>query len=160
MIREIKLEDAPQVCEIYNYYIENTTITFEEDPITLQEMRERVVHITQKYPWFVEEESGIIIGYAYANRWKERSAYRFTVETSVYVRDAYRGRGIGTRLMERLLSYLKEANIHTVIAGISLPNESSVRLHEKLGFQWIAQFPEVGYKFGRWLDVGYWFCRL
>ncbi len=97
-----------------------------------------------------------IVGYAYATPWKPRSAYRFSVEASVYVDFAHMGWGTGSLLYGQLLSVLQEKQIHMVIAGISLPNEASVALHEKFGFRKVAHFPEVGFKFGSWIDVGYW----
>jgi phosphinothricin acetyltransferase len=104
----------------------------------------------------VWEEDGAIAGYAYATEWKERSAYRFSVESTVYVAPGLAGRGIGTRLYEALLAELQRRKVHCVIGGISLPNDASVALHERLGFVKIGHFKEVGWKFDRWVDVGYW----
>ena len=156
MIRNATIEDAGALCDIYNHYVLNTTITFEEKPVSLDEMRGRIAEVTASLPWYVWEEDGNVIGYAYASRWKSRSAYRFSVESSVYLHADCTGKGIGGQLYESLLSGLRSRSIHGVIAGISLPNEGSVALHERMGFVKVAHFREVGWKFGQWLDVGYW----
>jgi len=119
-------------------------------------MERRVNQVTAKFPWIVYEEKGIVIGYAYASSWKERSAYRFSVEGTVYLDKDQIGRGIGIKLYEHLLHELEKNNIHYIIGGISLPNEASVALHERLGFRKCAHFKEVGRKFNQWIDVGYW----
>lgn len=155
-LRRIRPEDASGICSIYNYYVTHSICTFEEEPVPVPEMTNRIREILSSYPWLVLEEEGEIRGYIYATKWKSRSAYRYSTELSVYVRHGYQGRGIGKILMERLLQELKASGIHTVIGGIVLPNERSVRLHESFGFQKVAHFSEVGFKFGKWLDVGYW----
>ncbi len=119
-------------------------------------MRERLKLISSQYPWLVYEENNRIIGYAYATKWKSRSAYLYSVESTVYVKKGEERKGIGTKLYTKLLELLLNERIHVVIGGITLPNSSSVGLHEKLGFKKIAHFKEVGYKFGKWRDVGYW----
>ena len=159
MIRQVNPADGAAICGIYNYYIENTTFTFEETIVQISEMEERIRKICAKYPYIVmEEESGHgeVNGFAYINTWKERSAYRFSAEVSIYIRDGFQGKGIGRKLMERLIEETRIAGIHSLVAGITLPNERSVALHEKIGFSKIAQFKEIGYKFNKWLDVGYW----
>jgi phosphinothricin acetyltransferase len=156
MIRPCLPSDAPQVCEIYNHYVRNTVVTFEEVDVTEREMAQRISEIRSQLPWLVWEEEGTIAGYAYAAPWKTRSAYRFSVETTVYLSRTAIGRGIGTRLYKVLLVDLRERKIHSVIGGIALPNAASVALHERLGFAKIAQFKEVGWKFDKWIDVGYW----
>jgi phosphinothricin acetyltransferase len=160
MIRAVGTGDAPDICEIYNYYLERTAITFEEVPVSPEEMAERIRKVTAEYPWLVWEEAGTVLGYAYVNRWKERSAYRFSVEDSVYVRAGRERRGLGWALMSALLEEVKKTTIHGIVAGISLPNPGSVALHEKAGFTQVACFKEIGYKHGNWLDVGYWELRL
>jgi len=155
-LRRVLIEDASAICDIYNYYITHSICTFEEDPVSISEMENRIREVSSFYPWLIAEEGGVVYGYIYANRWKTRSAYRYSAELSVYVRNGYQGRGIGKTLLGHLLDELKRQGIHTVIGGIVLPNERSVRLHETLGFTKVAHFLEVGYKFGKWLDVGYW----
>ena len=156
MIRPAKLSDAGALCDIYNRYITETTITFEEAPITAKEMKSRIKNVMRNYPWLVYEEDGKIAGYTYASKWKERSAYRYSVETGIYIDSGYIGRGIGTKLKGKLLKELKKKSIHSVICGIALPNPASIALCEKFGFTRIAHFKEVGFKLNKWVDVGYW----
>ena len=155
-IRPVNLTDAVQIAEIYNYYIKNTHQTFETEPLGSDEMQERIAKTDEKYPYLVAEENGEIYGYAYASQFKMRQAYEFSVEVSIYVKNEAKQKGIGTRLYEKLFEDLKETDIHAIMAGISLPNDPSVKFHEKLGFTKVARFREVGYKLGRWVDVGYW----
>ncbi len=155
-IRNVNTEYEAKIAEIYNYYIKNTHQTFETEVLTADEMRERIDEITETYPYFVAEEDGKIYGYAYATQFKLRQAYEFSAEVSIYVKADEKQKGIGSQLYDRLFEELKETDIHAIIAGISLPNDGSVRFHEKLGFTKVAHFREVGYKLGRWVDVGYW----
>ncbi len=156
MIRPIHNNDIKHVCDIYNYYVINTTVTFEEEVVTVEDMQERVNEVTAKYPWLVCELEGRVVGYAYAGPWKSRCAYRYSVESSVYLSHDAVGKGIGTRLYQSLLDVLKNTDVHGVIGGVAMPNEASVALHEKFGFQKVAHFKEVGYKFNQWIDVAYW----
>jgi L-amino acid N-acyltransferase YncA len=156
MIRHASIEDAEAICGIYNHYIINTINTFEEEPVSVKEMKELIAKVTVSLPWFVLEQNGIINGFAYASKWKIRSGYRFSVETTVYLQPDFTGKGSGRRLYESLITELRNRSFHSVIGGIALPNERSVALHEKLGFQKIAHFKEVGWKFNQWIDVGYW----
>lgn len=156
MIRKVTFDDIQQICDIYNHYIQKTIITFEESPVPCKEMKKRIVEITSSLPFFVYTENEEIIGYTYASKWKGRCAYRFSVETTVYLKAGQQGKGIGTKLYTALLNDLRKRNIHAVIAGIALPNKESQHLHEKFGFKKVAHFTEVGYKFNKWIDVGYW----
>jgi L-amino acid N-acyltransferase YncA len=156
MIRQVRISDADAICCIYNKYISETTITFEETPLQAEDMAKRIKDITQNYPWLVYEENGRVVGYTYASRWKERSAYRYAVETGIYIDSDYIGKGIGTILKGELLKLLKEKSIHSVICGIALPNPASIALNEKFGFKKVAHLEEVGFKFGKWVDVSYW----
>lgn len=157
MIRRVKPADAAAICDIYNYYVENTMISFEEKPVSKNEMESRIRNISSKYPYLIrEEEDGEINGFVYACPWKDRSAYRFSAELSVYVRKGFLGRGIGWELMERILEEARTTDLHSLVSGIALPNERSIALHEKAGFRKIAQFDEIGFKFNKWHDVGYW----
>jgi phosphinothricin acetyltransferase len=155
-IREIRPDDAAAVRDIYGHYIAQTVATFEEEPVAVEEMRRRIGEVSAKFPWLVAEEDGELAGYAYATSWKSRSAYRNTVESTVYLRAGLTGRGIGSALYAELIDELRRRGVRCVIGGITLPNAASVALHEKLGFEAIGRFREVGFKFGRWLDVGYW----
>jgi phosphinothricin acetyltransferase len=156
MIRTVKSTDGMAICGIYNYYVKHTVISFEENPISITEMEHRIGDISAVYPWLVWEEAGELIGYAYVNKWKDRIAYRGSVENSIYLKQGHEGKGLGTCLLTRLLEEVKKTSVHAVIAGITLPNERSIALHERLGFTKIAQFKEIGFKLNQWLDVGYW----
>jgi phosphinothricin acetyltransferase len=156
MIRIAKIEDAAGIVDIYNYYIENTNITFETKPIQETEMQNRIRTVLEKYPFLVYEESGRIRGYGYASDWKKREAYRHTVESTIYMDRAYQGKGTGATLMDVLLKELKNMPVHAVIACIAIPNPQSIKFHEKFGFRQVSEFKEVGYKFGKWIDVGDW----
>jgi phosphinothricin acetyltransferase len=130
-IRDVRVEESARICEIYNYYVESTSISFEEEPVPQQEMARRIEAVSRNYPWLVYESDGEVLGYAYLSRWKERSAYRYTAETSVYVAEGHTGEGIGTALMQELLERVKKLEVHALIAVIALPNEKSVAVHEK-----------------------------
>ena len=155
-VRRVKAEDAAPIADIYNFYVSNTHHTFETEKITLAGMRKRIGEIAGNFPFLVCEENGEIFGYAFATRYKARQAYRHSVEVSVYVKDGSHKKGIGKSLYQGLLESLAETDVHAIIAGIALPNDASVRLHERFGFEKVAHFREVGFKFGRWIDVGYW----
>ena len=113
-----------------------------------------------RLPWYVFERDGAVIGYAYATPWRVRSAYRFSVESSVYVSHEAPRQGIGTQLYKTLIEDLRRRGLQVVIGGIAQPNDASVQLHERLGFQKVAHFTRVGRKFGKWVDVGYWELHL
>jgi phosphinothricin acetyltransferase len=156
MIRMCTAADAAAVCAIYNPYVLETVVTFEEEPVCTAEMARRIGEVTARFPWLGAEEGGAIVGYAYATPWKVRAAYRHSVETTVYLAPGHAGRGVGTALYRELIELLRKAAVHAVIGGVALPNAASVALHEKLGFKKTAHFPEVGHKLGRWVDVAYW----
>lgn len=157
MIQDVESGDAERICRIYNHYVEHTTITFEEEPVSIEAMQTRIAEVRScGLPWIVYCDGGETLGYAYAGRWKPRSAYRHSVESSVYLDKERVGKGIGSALYEELLSRLRKASIHAVVGGVALPNEASVRLHEKFGFRKVAHFQQIGLKFGRWIDVAYW----
>lgn len=157
MIRDASLDDAAGIADIYNHYITESVVTFEQAAISDEVMKERINQVlSQGLPWLVAEEQSEILGYCYATPWKERSAYRFSVEITVYLNSETKGRGWGSRLYSSLFERLKQKDIHAVMGGITLPNEASVKLHEKFGMSKVAHFKQVGYKFAQWLDVGYW----
>lgn len=160
MIRKVEKKDIDAIRCIYNYYIKNTTITFEEMPISSDEVLSRVNDIIPDLPYLVSEEDDKVVGYAYATKWKGRCAYKYSVETTVYIDKANLHKGIGTQLYLKLLAELRARGYHRAIGGIALPNEGSIALHEKLGFSKVAHFSEVGNKFDRWIDVGYWEYKL
>ena len=153
MIRVVTTNDAPSIARIYNEYVLNSTITFETDPVTNEEMEQRVINLSKDFPYFVFEEDGKILGYCYAHNWKEKAAYKYTLETTVYLSPDVKGKGIGTCLMNQLIETCKEKGYHNLIACITAGNEASFKLHTKLGFKKVSHFHEVGMKFGQWLDV-------
>ena len=156
-IRPASSADAQQIAEIYNHYIATSHATFEIDPIDAHEMLQRMEDgWAADYPFLVCQEKGEIVGYAYGRQFRTRSAYQHSIEVSVYIKPGYEGKNIGTMLYEKLLDEIRTGAFHAIIAGISLPNDASVMLHEKFGFRNVAHFREVGRKFDRWIDVGYW----
>lgn len=156
-IRVSERKDAGALAAIYNHYVKESTITFEEEPVTAAEMARRVEEVqSASFPWLIAESEGRVAGYAYATHWKLRSAYRFSVEITVYIAPAALGQGIGSMLYEQLFNHLQVLGVHVVIGGIALPNPASIALHEKFGLRKVAHFQEGGFKFGRWIDVGYW----
>lgn len=157
LIRPATSGDAEAIARIYGHYTVNTSISFEEEVVSSTDMAQRIQEVlSSSLPWLVADQGQQAVGYAFASKWKGRCAYRYSVETSVYLDPAFTGRGIGSQLYEALLAALRQRSIHVVIGGIALPNEASVALHERLGFSKVAHFREVGYKFGHWIDVGYW----
>jgi L-amino acid N-acyltransferase YncA len=155
-VRSANVADAQAICNIYNYYVTNTTISFEELEVKAPEMSRRIISVSETFPWLVIENAGIVEGYAYATKWRERSAYRFSVEVSVYLSPLAIGRGCGASLYGALFEQLSKLGVHVLIAGIALPNEKSIKLHEKMGFVKVAHFSEVGFKNNQWVDVAYW----
>ncbi len=157
MIRAARESDAEGVAAIYNYYITDTIVTFEEEPLPAAELARRIRSVIDAgLPWLVAEENDGILGYAYATPWKERIGYRFSVETTVYLSKDCTGRGVGSQLYTELFRLLEEKGVHSAIGGVCLPNDASVALHEKFGMKRVAEFEEVGIKFNRWLNVAYW----
>lgn len=157
MVRPILSEDSAALARIYNHYIEHTIITFEETVVTGADMAKRVEELTGAgFPWFVYEEAGEVIGYAYAGPFNKRASYRHTVESTVYLDHKHTGRGIGRALYGKLFEEIRGRSMHCIIGGISLPNPASVAIHESFGFEKVAHYKEVGRKFDRWIDVGYW----
>lgn len=157
VIRAATAGDAGAMAAIYNHYVLETIVTFEEEPVAPEEMARRIAEVQAAgLPWLVAEEGGLAAGYAYATPWRSRFGYRFSVEVTVYTAPGQEGRGVGSRLYGELLPLLEAKGLHAAMGGIALPNDASVALHEKFGFQKVAHFRESGIKFGRWIDVGYW----
>lgn len=154
MIREvIPSTDSKQIAEIYNKYIEKTTVSFETEPLSVVAMQIRVREISSEYPYYVYMEDDKIIGYAYAHKWKERAAYRNTLETSIYVDSSCRNHGIGKKLMSHLIGECRKRNVHVLIACITANNVESINFHKSLGFAEVSHFYNVGEKFGEKLDI-------
>jgi phosphinothricin acetyltransferase len=154
--RNVKIEDAADIIRIYNSYVNDTIVTFDEEYMSLMEMERKVENWDSRYPWLVYEEDGQVIGYAYADTWKLKSAYRTSVETTIYLDKNATGKQIGYKLYSELIRQLKNDGFKVLIGCISLPNPPSIKLHEKLGFEKVGHFKQMGYKLGQWIDVGYW----
>jgi L-amino acid N-acyltransferase YncA len=148
--------DAEGVWAIYTPYVRTSAITFETTEPSVQEVAQRIAGISARYPWLICETSDAITGYAYASRHRERAAYQWCVEVSVYVDGAHHGRGIGSALYDALFRILMDQGFYTAYAGITLPNPASISLHEKKGFKAIGVFGNAGYKLNAWHDVGWW----
>lgn len=155
-IRPATAADTAAICSIYNYYIEHTVITFEEVAVSIDVMQTRIDKITPTYPWLVCEDAGEVVGYAYASQWKERSAYKHTAEMTVYLKYDATQKGYGSALYKELIAQLKAKGCHVLLGCLAIPNEPSAKLHERFGFKQIAHFTDVGRKFERWIDLGYW----
>ena len=156
-VRTVTDDDAAAIARIYNHYVTDTIVTFEEEPVTGDEMLARIHDVESvSLPWLVAELNGDVVGYAYAGKWKARRGYRIAVEVTVYLDSASGGKGIGSALYFQLLTELKSNGIHTAMGGIALPNDASIKLHEKFGFKKVAHFKENGIKFGELIDVAYW----
>lgn len=156
MIRSAVEQDAEQLCDIYNHFVSNSVVTFEEETVSTQDMAQRIAELSSVFPWLVFETGDQIAGYAYASPWRQRIAYRNSVEVTVYVATDLQEKGVGTKLYQSLIERLRKQQFHCALAGIALPNPASIAVHEKLGFKKVAEFSEVGRKFGRWVDVAYW----
>lgn len=156
-IRPATADDGPALAALYNHFILHTPVSFEEVELAGAEMARRVADVQASgFPWLVATLGDAVAGYAYASPWRTRSAYRFSVEVTVYVSHEHPRRGIGTALYDALFASLRERGVHAVIGGITLPNDASVALHERFGLTKVAHFAQVGFKFGVWHDVGYW----
>ena len=160
-VRDAVPADAAAMAAIYNHFVLNSTISFEESAVSPEDFAQRVSAVQDGgLPWIVIESGGVLAGYAYASKWRVRHAYRFSVEASVYIDHDMGGKAYGSALYTALLARLRAAGCHLVIGGIAQPNPASIALHEKFGFRKVAHFSEVGFKFGRWVDVGYWELKL
>jgi phosphinothricin acetyltransferase len=157
MIRPATPLDSPAICQIYNHYVLNSHATFEEVPVTTEEMAMRIENVlADQLPWLVLEENQQILGFSRATKWRERSAYRYSVESSIYLASTRHRQGLGVLLYTALIAQLKDLGMHAVMGGIALPNPASRALHRKLGYEKVARFKEAGWKFERWIDVEYW----
>jgi phosphinothricin acetyltransferase len=153
MIRQVKPSDAEAIHDIYARYVKGTTVTFETEIPSVEEMRKRIRKISAAGPYFVCEEAGCIAGYCCAHKWKRQQAYGGTLEVTIYLLPEFKGRGLGTQMMTLLIGECRKAHAHALIACIAGENTASIKFHEKLGFRQVSHFREVGNKFGRWLDV-------
>lgn len=152
--------DAAACAAIYAPYVRDSVISFEETPPLADEMARRIASTSVTHPWLVAENAGVVVGFAYGCPHRARAAYRWAAEVSVYIDRAHRRRGLGHRLYTELLELLRHQGYHVACAGISLPNDASVHLHEALGFEPVGVYRSIGYKAGAWHDVGWWQVRL
>jgi len=156
-IRKITLEDIDRICEIYNYYVENTAVSFETTSVSVAEMTQRINDVIESgFPYYVGVVDNEIVGYCYLHKWNGRCAYSSTNEVTIYLDKEQKGKGFGTLLFEHLLSNIDRNNTHAILAGICIPNDSSVKLHEKFGFKQVSHMKQIGWKFNQWRDVGHW----
>lgn len=156
MIRPVNISDAQSLLDIYNHYVLHTAVTFDLEALSLDDFIEKIQTVTAQHPFLVYEEQGAILGYAYGSRFRPKLAYKQTVESTVYIKQGEHGKQIGSKLYAKLLKILKQQGYHVVLGVLTLPNECSVKLHEKFGFKQVGHLREVGYKFGSWQDVGIW----
>lgn len=160
IIRDATAADASGCAAIYAPYVEETTVSFEEEPPTATAMADRIAAAQERHAWLVAEREGQLLGYAYAGTFRTRSAYRHTCEVSVYVEREGRGSGVGTALYAALLARMRGAGIRQVVGAATMPNEASERLHRALGFEVVGTLREVGFKHGQWCDVRWFQKRL
>lgn len=164
-IRAATPEDAAAIAAIYAPHVLTGTVSFETEPPDARAMRTRMTASEGCYPWIVvtaggEDEPGGVIGFAYATRFRERAAYRYVVETSIYVADVAQRQGVGRLLYRALIDTLRAQGFVSAVGSIALPNTASITLHESVGFRRAGLYREAGYKHGQWIDVGIWQCAL
>jgi len=153
MIRYVEEKDYKEITDIYNYYIKNTTITFEEDELSYDNMRKRIDSIKKKFPYIVYEEDGSILGYAYLNYFSERSAYRFSLDLSIYLKNGELTKGIGSALYNKIENIARKKGIKKIISCITLSNDRSISFHKKMGFSECGRMNNVGYKHNAWQSI-------
>jgi len=158
--RLVRADDAAAIAAIYAPYVKDTVITFETEAPDANEIRTRLDQIGARYPWIIAEREGSVVGYAYASEYRTRRAYRWSVDTAVYLLASMHRQGIGRGLYERLFALLRAQGYVNAYGGITLPNAASIGLHEAVGFVPVGIYRHVGYKHGAWHDVGWWQCAL
>ncbi|WP_292975117.1 GNAT family N-acetyltransferase [Mycobacterium sp.] len=159
-IRLATADDLVRVREIVNHYIERSVFNFRTEPQSLDEVRATWEKLHRRFPWLVAEIDDRVIGAAYAGPWNERAAYQWTAEVTVYIDESAHRLGVGDALYTELLDQLRRNGFHSAVAVIALPNDPSVRLHERHGFEHVGHLHEAGFKHDAWHDVGFWQCRL
>ena len=159
-IRSALSSDASSILDIYAPYIANTSVSFETEVPSVEDFTQRIMGNQESCPWLVYESGGLIAGYAYASKHRDRAAYQWSLESSVYVNEGFRQQGIATKLYQTLFQILKYQGCRNLYAGITLPNEKSVNFHQKMGFIKIADYKNIGYKFNRWHTVGWYELQL
>ena len=156
MLRHATPADAARCAEIYLPHVRDGVASLEEDPPGTEEMAGRIAGITRTHPWLVAERDGAVAGYAYGSPHHNRAAYRWSTDVTVYVAEEHQRKGVGRDLYEALFDLLRRQGFTMACAGVTLPNEASVGLHESLGFEPVGVYRRVAWKFGRWWDVGWW----
>ncbi len=156
MIRRYQPKDLQSIINILNYYVKNDACIFQMEPYSFAEIENKFKNILPTYPIYVEEQDSKIIGFAYGGRWRDKPAYAKSVETTIYVHPNYKSAGIGEPLYRKLINTLTQMDFHLLVAGMTMPNPGSQRLHEKLGFEKVGEFKDAGMKFGQWHNVGFW----
>lgn len=157
MIRSVRLSDAEAIAEIYNYYVKETTVTFETEEIDKEEMKKRITEtVNYGYPFIVYEEEGKVTGYAYVRKWRERISYNNTLETSIYVDKDKKTKGIGRNLYKSLIEQCRKSGVHVLIGVLANTNTASKMLHKNTGFEKTGYFKEAANKFGKFIDVEFW----
>jgi L-amino acid N-acyltransferase YncA len=160
LIRCATPDDAEMIQRIYEPFVRNTSVSFEESPPDTAEIASRLSAGIARFPWLVAECDGNFAGYCYAGAHRARASYRWSVDTSIYLNEFFRGRGIGTALYLRLIEILRAQGFYNCYAGITMPNPSSVGLHRSIGFTQIGLYEKVGFKDGAWHDVSWWSLSL
>ncbi|MGH8952268.1 MAG: arsinothricin resistance N-acetyltransferase ArsN1 family B [Acidimicrobiia bacterium] len=155
-IRPVTPDDAARIAAIYEPVVRDTAVSFELEPPSPEEMGRRIETVTPGHPWLVSEEEGNVVAYAYATAFRQRPAYRWSAETTVYVDGDHQGQGVGRHLYGALIEVATLWGFANAYAGIALPNPASESLHASIGFTPVGVFPRAGHKFGRWHDVGWW----
>ncbi len=155
-IRLAEPGDAREMLEIYAPFVENSSVTFETVVPSAGDFGERISRYLEKAPWLVLDAGNELAGYAYASLYRERTAYQWSMECSVYIKEGWQQKGVASVLYDTLFSILTRQGFRNVYAVINLPNERSVAFHERMGFVWFATYEQVGYKLGQWKNVGWW----
>ena len=156
MIRKYHPKNLQSIVDILNYYVKNDACIFQVEPYTFDEIEKKFEIIQATYPIFIEEKDNKVAAFAYGARWRDKPAYAKSVETTIYIHPDYLHAGIGEPLYRKLIETLTQMNFHLLVAGMTMPNLGSQRLHEKLGFERVGEFKEAGMKFGKWHNVGFW----
>jgi phosphinothricin acetyltransferase len=148
--------DSAGCASVYEPFVRQTAISFEDDPPTADQFARRIEAVSARFPWLVAEQGGAVVGFAYGSAHRERAAYRWAVDVAVYVGQNNQRRGVGRALYEALLSLLRRQGLYVACAGITLPNDASVALHQACGFELVGVYRRIGWKLGNWHDVGWW----
>lgn len=159
-IRRAKASDSDQICEIYRPIVEDTVVSFEISPPSNEQISRRIISTLNTHEWLVAVDGSKIVGYTYATQYRSRQAYRHSTETTVYIHQDHQKQGLGRSLYTALFESLESLGFHQAYAGIALPNEGSIALHETMGFEHVGIFRDAGYKFDSWHDVSWWQRRI